>query len=73
MSYLELCKVFVKLDQPNTAIEHYQKGLENFTNDVSLLTGIARIHSLMNDVEKSIGFYKKVLSKLWGLSTHTRT
>ncbi len=59
-SYLELCKVFVKLDQPNTAVENYTRGLEAFPNDVSLLIGIARIHGMMNDVERSVTFYKRV-------------
>jgi tetratricopeptide repeat protein 8 len=57
---LELCKVYVKLDQPNTAIESYTKALEAHVNDTALLTGIARIYMMMNNVEKSVFMYKKV-------------
>ena len=57
---LELCKVYVKLDQPNTAIDNYQRGLEAAPGDVALMTGIARIHSMMNNVDKAVAMYKKV-------------
>lgn len=58
---LELCKVYVKLDQPNTAVEHYQKAVEVHPGDVMLLTGIARIHAMLDDMDRSIAVYKKVL------------
>lgn len=62
--WLELCKVYVKLDQPNTAIENYVKGLEAHVNDPALMTGIARIHSMMNNVDKAVTMYKKVRDDL---------
>jgi tetratricopeptide repeat protein 8 len=58
---LELCKVYVKLDQPNTAIENYTKALEAHVNDTALMTGIARIYMMMNNVDKSVSMYKKVV------------
>lgn len=58
--YLELCKVYVKLDQPNTAIESYTKGLEVFPADTSLLIGISRIHMMMGAVDKGVAGYKRV-------------
>ncbi|RHY26953.1 hypothetical protein DYB32_007147 [Aphanomyces invadans] len=56
VTYLELAKVYLKLDQPNTALEHYAKakyvadldvgalrcGREKFPEDVHILIGIAR-------------------------------
>ena len=45
-TYLYLCKVYIRLDQPLTAIEIYKQGLEKFPGEVSLLTGIARIHEV---------------------------
>lgn len=60
-TFLYLCKVYVKLDQPMTALEWYKKGLEKFSNDTALLTGIARIHEGLNDLETSVACYKKVL------------
>ena len=62
VSYLELCKVYVKLDQPMTAIEHYLRALDTHPNDVSLLTGIARIYTMLNDSGNSETYYKKVLA-----------
>lgn len=44
--YLYLCKICVKLDQPLAAIEVYKEGLEKFTEESSLLTGIARIYEV---------------------------
>ena len=44
--YLYLCKVFVRLDQPMSAIEVYKNGLKKFPGEGSLLTGIARIYEV---------------------------
>ena len=45
-TYLYLSKVYVRLDQPLTAIETYKQALEKFPGETSLLTGIARIHEV---------------------------
>jgi len=60
VSYLELCKVYVKLDQPNTAIDNYLKGAELHPGETSLLVGVARIYDMLNDA-KGTDYYKKVL------------
>ncbi|XP_002155374.2 tetratricopeptide repeat protein 8 isoform X1 [Hydra vulgaris] len=60
-TYLYLCKVYVKLDQPLTGIEILVKGLEKFPQETTLLVGIARIYEGMNDVINSTKFYKDVL------------
>eukprot|EP00164_Ancoracysta_twista_P004617 GFYU01006235.1.p1 GENE.GFYU01006235.1~~GFYU01006235.1.p1 ORF type:complete len:511 (-),score=101.36 GFYU01006235.1:139-1671(-) len=60
-SYLELCKIYIRLDQPNTALEWYSKASEKFAGDTSLIIGIARIYDTLNDVSRAIQFYKKVL------------
>lgn len=44
--YLYLCKVYVRLDQPLTAVEIYKQGLEKFPSETTLLTGIARIYEV---------------------------
>ena len=41
-------------------LEHYGKGLEAHPNDTCLMTGIARIHMMMNNVEKGVFMYKRV-------------
>jgi len=59
--YLYLAKVYVKLDQPLTAIETFLKGLKRFPDETSLLTGIARIYEGMNDMSNAVKYYKEVL------------
>ena len=60
ITYLELCKVYLRLDQPNTALDRYQKARAKFPGDVQLLVGIARVHDMINDVDKSVECYKEV-------------
>ncbi|KAI8484739.1 PREDICTED: tetratricopeptide repeat protein 8-like [Branchiostoma belcheri] len=60
-TYLYLCKVYVRMDQPLTAIEVFSQGLEHFPGEVSLLTGIARIYDGLNDSTNAVKFYKEVL------------
>ena len=45
-AYLYLCKVYTRLDQPLTAIDAYNEGLQKFPGETSLLTGIARIYEV---------------------------
>ena len=45
-TYLYLGKVYVRLDQPLTAVEVYKQGLEKFPGETNLLTGIARIYEV---------------------------
>lgn len=35
-----------RLDQPFMAIEHYTNGLQTFKNDITLLTGLARVYEV---------------------------
>ncbi|KAL0476904.1 tetratricopeptide repeat protein [Acrasis kona] len=60
-TYLELGKVYIKLDQPNAAIEYYEKGCHQHPGDTHLILGIARIHDQLNDMEKSLLYYEKIL------------
>ena len=61
---LYLCKVYVRLDQPLTAIDLYKKGLEKFPSETTLLTGIARIYEV--SLLSVCGFKcHQVLSNLW--------
>uniref|UniRef100_A0A915DCQ8 Tetratricopeptide repeat protein 8 n=1 Tax=Ditylenchus dipsaci TaxID=166011 RepID=A0A915DCQ8_9BILA len=60
-TYGYLAKVYRKLDQPLSSIEHLQKGLHQFPNDITLLTSLARIYEDIGDLEQSIVQYKHVL------------
>lgn len=61
-TYLYLCKVYTRLDQPMTAIEVFKQGLEKFQGETTLLAGIARIYEGMNDMDNAVKFYKDVLN-----------
>ncbi|GLD98491.1 hypothetical protein PINS_up007188 [Pythium insidiosum] len=61
ITVLELGKVYLRLDQPNTAIDRYEKAKPKFPGDIHLLLGVARVHDMLNDTEKSIECYKEVL------------
>ena len=43
------------------AIEVYNTGLKKFPYETHLITGIARVHDLLNDPGKSVAFYKQIL------------
>ncbi len=61
-TYLWVAKVDLRLDQPNSALELYNKGLERFPKEISLLLGIARIYDGLLDMNKGLQFYKRVLT-----------
>eukprot|EP00658_Telonema_sp_P-2_P045690 TRINITY_DN33681_c0_g1_i1.p1 TRINITY_DN33681_c0_g1~~TRINITY_DN33681_c0_g1_i1.p1 ORF type:complete len:154 (-),score=57.18 TRINITY_DN33681_c0_g1_i1:34-495(-) len=46
---LELGKVYLKLDQPLTALELFEKGSERNPRDHHLVLGMARIYDLLSD------------------------
>ncbi|XP_070576830.1 tetratricopeptide repeat protein 8-like [Ptychodera flava] len=60
-TYLYLCKVYTRLDQPLTAVEVYKQALEKFPSEIAILTGIARIYEGLNDLPNATKFYKDVL------------
>jgi tetratricopeptide repeat protein 8 len=60
-TYLDLCNVYLRLDLPNTAIDLLTEASEKFTAEPRILLGIARVYDMLNDQEKAITFYKRVL------------
>ena len=59
---IELAKVFVRLDQPMKVVDCYNQGLKVHIGETHLLTGIARVHDMLNDPAKAVTFYKQVLA-----------
>lgn len=45
-TYAYLSKVYRRLDQPLSSIEHLKQGLEVFPNDPTLLTFLARLYEV---------------------------
>ena len=60
---LFLAKVYIRLDQPLSAIEVYSKGLDTFARNSHLFTALARIHESLNDMDISVNYYKQVLKE----------
>merc|ERR1740138_134855 len=58
---LMLCKVYVRLDQPNNAIKTYEDALKKHPNNTCLLLGLARTYDQLMDHEKSTEYHRKVL------------
>uniref|UniRef100_H3AU47 Tetratricopeptide repeat domain 8 n=1 Tax=Latimeria chalumnae TaxID=7897 RepID=H3AU47_LATCH len=62
-TFLYLAKVYIPLDQPITALTLLKQGLDHFPREVTLLTGIARIHEEMNNISSATEYYKEVLKQ----------
>lgn len=62
LTVLELGKVYLRLDQPNTALARYERARESFPGDTQLLIASARVYDMLNDVDKSVQVYKDVLA-----------
>jgi hypothetical protein len=54
--------VYIKLDQPNTALDVYSKASDRHPGETSLILGVARIYDMLNNMNMAVQFYKKVLS-----------
>jgi tetratricopeptide repeat protein 8 len=58
---LELCKVFLRFDQPKAALDVYGKGARKHEGEVSLMLGMARVLDALNELEDGCAIYKEVL------------
>lgn len=57
--FLWLGKVFIRMDQPLSAIEVYKEGMDRFSRHLHI--HLARIHEALNDHDTAASLYKKVL------------
>ncbi|KAM6360402.1 tetratricopeptide repeat protein 8 isoform 2-T2 [Alca torda] len=60
---LYLAKVYLRLDQPVTALNLFKQGLDRFPGEVALTCGIARIYEEMNNISLAAEYYKDVLKQ----------
>ena len=54
--------MYIKLDQPNTALEIYSKAMNKYPTEISFVIGQARIHEELNDSGKSVELYRRALA-----------
>ncbi|XP_054056268.1 tetratricopeptide repeat protein 8 isoform X2 [Rissa tridactyla] len=55
--------VYLRLDQPVTALNLFKQGLDRFPGEVALICGIARIYEEMNNISSAAEYYKDVLKQ----------
>jgi len=60
-THLELCKVYLRLDQPNSALDQYGRAGDKFVGDTHILLGLARTYDMLNALLRGVQFYKRVL------------
>eukprot|EP00049_Salpingoeca_infusionum_P004994 m.86886 g.86886 ORF g.86886 m.86886 type:complete len:508 (+) comp12818_c0_seq2:144-1667(+) len=56
-----LAKVYIRLDQPQNAVECYQQGLDQFPNETILLAALARVYEGVGNVSGSVSKYQQLL------------
>ncbi|MEE6494308.1 hypothetical protein FKM82_017084 [Ascaphus truei] len=61
--FLYLGKVYIRMDQPLTALTLFKQGLDRFPKEVNILCAIARIHEEMNNMSSASEYYKEVLKQ----------
>ncbi|XP_059706103.1 tetratricopeptide repeat protein 8 isoform X2 [Haemorhous mexicanus] len=60
-TFLYLAKVYLRLDQPVTALNLFKQGLERFPGEVTLICGIARIYEGIGDLNLAYQCFKLTL------------
>jgi tetratricopeptide repeat protein 8 len=60
-TFLQLGKVFVRLDQPANALSIYERGLHTFPGDPQCTLASARLQEAMNEHDAAAALYKSAL------------
>lgn len=58
---LILPQVYLRLDQPLSALEIYRRGLAKFSGETFLMAYAARVHEALLQMNDSVKFYKNIL------------
>ncbi|XP_046664093.1 LOW QUALITY PROTEIN: tetratricopeptide repeat protein 8-like [Homalodisca vitripennis] len=61
--FLRIARVYIRLDQPLSAVEICRSGLQVFPHEVTLMTEIARVLEGLNSIPASVKYYKEILQK----------
>ncbi|XP_046612806.1 tetratricopeptide repeat protein 8 [Neodiprion virginianus] len=60
---VRLIRVYIRLDQPFAALDICKGGLDYFSNEVTILTEMARVFEGLNNMQMSVKYYKSVLQE----------
>ena len=58
-------QVYVRMDQPNTALEQYGAAAARHPAEPALLLGQARIHDALNNMDQGVELYKQACMLHW--------
>jgi tetratricopeptide repeat protein 8 len=61
VTHLELCKVHLRFDQPQSALDDYVRGAKEFEGETHLLLGMARVLDQLNELDRAQIVYHQVL------------
>jgi len=53
--------VYIRIDQPQTALEQYSQAASRQEGQIDLLLGQARVYDALNDLEQGVKLYKQVI------------
>ncbi len=54
-------QVYIRIDQPQTALEQYSQAAFRQEGQIDLLLGQARVYDALNDLEQGVKLYKQVI------------
>ncbi|KAK4876175.1 hypothetical protein RN001_012597 [Aquatica leii] len=60
-TYIRLIRIYLRLDQPLSALEVCKAGLTAFPNDVSISTEVARLYEELGDATMSVKHYRNIV------------
>ncbi|KAJ3626542.1 hypothetical protein MTP99_017029 [Tenebrio molitor] len=60
-TFIRLTRIYLRLDQPLSAVEICKAGLEVFRNDVSIMTELARLYETLNETPSSVKYYRSIV------------
>ncbi|KAJ8982886.1 hypothetical protein NQ317_004316 [Molorchus minor] len=62
-NFIRLVRIYIRIDQPLSAVDVCTSGLELFPKDVSIMTELARLYETMNDTPSSIKYYRIIVTE----------
>nr|XP_023027853.1 tetratricopeptide repeat protein 8 [Leptinotarsa decemlineata] len=60
-SFIRLTRVYLRMDQPLSAMNVCRTGLDIFPKDVSIMTELGRLAEALNDPSSSVKYYRNVV------------
>lgn len=63
--------MYIRIDQPQTALEQYSQAACRQEGQIDLLLGQARVYDALNDLEQGVKLYKQVMH-LYNFTTINR-